>query len=223
MPPVTERFSSTIAQSRLHRNQSSSVSWNSQKTLRVDVDLKFDRPAALRRLGEPAAQIGGEIVTARRFDQQTQAMATAHQSKRRLSRTKHVHALHSVFIERRRTRQFARISGGVVLVGAGYHDRGEPAERRIAAALARCDLRRIERFAVLRDERAHHRMLGLMSLQQPQADAGIAPGAPLLKPRSASMTPTRLSIGKWWPLATSCVPITMSKRPAATSANSSRI
>src|SRR6266516_5000471 len=98
MPPVTERFSSTIAQSRLHRNQSSSVSWNSQKALRVDVDLELDRPAALRRLGEPAAQIGGEIVTARRFDQQAQAMAAAHQRKRCLGRTEHVHAFHPVFV-----------------------------------------------------------------------------------------------------------------------------
>ena len=40
-----------------------------------------------------------------------------------------------------------------------------------------------------------------------------ARGSPLARPRSASMTPTRLSIGKWWPLATSCVPMTMSKRP----------
>ena len=37
------------------------------------------------------------------------------------------------------------------------------------------------------------------------------------------MTPTRLSIGKWWPLATSCVPMTMSNLPAAMSANSSRM
>ena len=34
--------------------------------------------------------------------------------------------------------------------------------------------------------------------------------------------PTRLSFGKWWPLATSWVPITMSKRPCATSSSSWR-
>ena len=44
----------------------------------------------------------------------------------------------------------------------------------------------------------------------------------LARPRSASIMPTRLSFGKWCPLATSCVPMMRSKRPSATSASSSR-
>ena len=39
---------------------------------------------------------------------------------------------------------------------------------------------------------------------------------------SASSTPTSVSCGKLWPLATSCVPITMSTSPAATAASSLR-
>jgi len=54
----------------------------------------------------------------------------------------------------------------------------EPAERRIGAALARFDLGVIKGFAVGRDQRAHHRMLGLMRLQIAVTDTGIAAGAP---------------------------------------------
>ena len=51
------------------RTGESTVCLNSQKTLRVDVDLELDRAVPLRRLGEPAAQIGREIKIARRFDE----------------------------------------------------------------------------------------------------------------------------------------------------------
>ena len=79
--------------------------------------------------------------------------------------------------------------------------------------LAQLDLGVVERLAVLRDQRAHHRMLGLVGLQIAVAGAGFAAGAAdhlmqelegalggariaVGKPRSASTTPTRLSIGK---------------------------
>lgn len=41
----------------------------SQKALRIDVDFELDRAASLWRLGEHAAQIGGKVVIARRFEQ----------------------------------------------------------------------------------------------------------------------------------------------------------
>ena len=44
-------------------------------------------------------------------------------------------------------------------------------------AFAGRDLGVVERFAVLRDQRAHHRVFGLMGLQIAAADAGVAAGA----------------------------------------------
>src|SRR5215471_16183847 len=76
----------------------------SQKTLRVDVDLELDRAAFLWCLTEPAAQISGEVVIARRFEQQTKPMTAAHQSERCLGGTEHAHAMRRVLVERRGTR-----------------------------------------------------------------------------------------------------------------------
>ena len=98
-------------------------------------------------------------------------------------------------------------------VGAGDDEAREPAERRIVRAFAGGDLGVVERFAVLRDQRAHHRVLGLMGLQIAAADAGVAAGAAdhlmqhlegalggariaVVEPESASTMPTRLSFGK---------------------------
>ena len=103
-------------------------------------------------------------------------MAAAHQSERRLGGAEHAHWLRPILVERRRARQFPRVSRGGVLVGAGDDDRGEPAEWRVAALLARGDLGGIERLAILRDQGAHHRMIRLMRLEEPQADAGVTPG-----------------------------------------------
>ena len=64
-----------------------------------------------------------------------------------------------------------------MLVGAGDDDRGEAAERRIVVALADFYLGVVERFAILGDQGAHHRMLGLVGLQVAMAHAGIAAGA----------------------------------------------
>ena len=49
-----------------------------------------------------------------------------------------------------------------------------------------------------------------------------ARGSPLARPRSASTTPTSVMLGKLWPLATSCVPMTMSASPLAIASSSSR-
>ena len=58
----------------------------SQKALRVDIDFELDVALVLGRGGEPRAQIGGKIKAARRFDQQAEAMAPAHDCKRRFGR-----------------------------------------------------------------------------------------------------------------------------------------
>ena len=49
-----------------------------------------------------------------------------------------------------------------------------------------------------------------------------ARGSPCASPRSASTTPTSDRPGKLWPLATSCVPTTMSTSPRAIASSSAR-
>ena len=88
----------------------------------------------------------------------------------------------------------------------------------------------VECLAIRSHQRTDDGMLGLMSLQIAYSWALLTPGAAnhlmeelegafgragiaIRQPRSASMTPTRLSLGKWWPLATSWVPMMMSKPP----------
>src|SRR5262245_42200922 len=66
---------------------------SSQKTLRIDVDLEPHVALWLRRLGEPLAQIGGEIERARRLHQQAEAVAAAHQRERGLGRAEHAHRI----------------------------------------------------------------------------------------------------------------------------------
>ena len=62
-----------------------------------------------------------------------------------------------------------------MLVGAGDKQAREPSERRIVRSLARRDLGVVEGLAVLRDQRLHHRMLGLVGLQITDAAAFLAP------------------------------------------------
>src|SRR5207248_5987956 len=73
----------------------------------------------------------------------------------------------------RRRRDAARMCFGRVLVRAGDHQAGKSSEWRIVRLLSQCDFACIERLAVTGDQRAHHRMLGLVGLQ-------IADAAPLL-------------------------------------------
>src|SRR5207249_850116 len=49
-----------------------------KKTLRIDIDLELEAALGFRRGGEPFAQIGREVVVARRFDQQPEAITPAH-------------------------------------------------------------------------------------------------------------------------------------------------
>ena len=142
-----------------------------QKTLRIDVDIELDRALGLRRGGEPFAQISREIESARRFDQQAQAVTAAHQSKRRFGGAEHAHVVAAARRAPAPGRKF------VSCLSAPETTSREPSERRIMRLLAHLDLGGVERLAILRDQRAHHRMLGLMGLQIAAADAGIAAGA----------------------------------------------
>ncbi len=83
-------------------------------------------------------------------------------------------------------------------VGAGDDDRGEPAERRILRALAQLDLGVVERVAVLRDQRADHRMLGLVRLQIAVAGAGFAAGAAdhLMQELEGALGGARVAVGE---------------------------
>src|SRR5580704_17206527 len=145
----------------------------SQKTLRIDIDIELDRTVLLRRRREPLPQIGREIEIARRLDQQPEAMPAADQRERRFGGAEDAHLV----LGWRGAGESARMSLGGVLIGAGDDDRGEAAERRIVVALADFDLGGVERLAILRDQGAHHGMLGLVRLQIATADAGVAAGA----------------------------------------------
>src|SRR3569623_2683884 len=80
-----------------------------------------------------------------------------------------------MLIARREARKFACEALRIRPVRSRDDQRREPPERRISGALTRLDLAVVERLAVGRDQRLHHRMFGLMRLQ-------IADTAPLLPP-----------------------------------------
>src|SRR5262249_15694057 len=61
----------------------------SQKAVRVDVDVELDVTFGFCRARAPRAQIGGEIKSARRFDQKAKSVASAHDGKRCFRRTEH--------------------------------------------------------------------------------------------------------------------------------------
>ena len=87
---------------------------------------------------------------------------------------------------------------GFVLVAAGNDQRCEPPEGRIGAILARFDLLRIKRFAVAGNQRAHHRMLRLMRLQEAVAAPLFAPGAArdLMQQLECALGRARIAIGE---------------------------
>src|SRR5689334_13507333 len=60
-----------------------------EEALRVDVDVEPEGARALGCGGEPFPQIAGEIEAARRFYQQAEAVAAAHDGERGLRRTEH--------------------------------------------------------------------------------------------------------------------------------------
>ncbi len=65
-------------------------------------------------------------------------------------------------------------------------------------SLAPGDLGGIERLAVLRDQRPHHRMLGLVGLQKTVAYPGIAAGAAdhLMQELKGALGGARIAIGE---------------------------
>ncbi len=138
-----------------------------EKALRIDVDFELERAFGLGRVGHPLPQVSREVIGARRLHQNPETMAPAHHGERRLGGSEHAH----VVVDGRDRCDPARKSFGLVLVGARHQQAREPAERRIAGLLAHLDLGRVERVAVLRDQRAHHRMLGLVRLQEAVAAA----------------------------------------------------
>ena len=85
-----------------------------------------------------------------------------------------------------------------MLVGARNEQARQPAERRIAGLLAQLDLGGVERLAVLRDQRAHHRMLRLMRLQKADAAALLAAGAAdhLMQQLERALGGARIAVGK---------------------------
>src|SRR5262249_1247667 len=97
-----------------------------QEALGIAADLKLELTLRLRRRRKPLPQIGGKIERARRLDQEPEAIAAAHQGKRRLRRAKHTHGL----LARRRRREPARKAFGVVLVAARDDEARPPSERR---------------------------------------------------------------------------------------------
>ena len=114
-----------------------------------------------------------QIEVARRLHQNPETIAPAHHRERRFGGAEHAHAV----IERRRRGELARKAFGRVLVGARDDQAREPPERRIAGLLAQLDLGVIEGVAVAGDQRAHHRMLGLMRLQKALPLPRLAAGA----------------------------------------------
>ena len=100
-------------------------------------------------------------------------MAAAHHRDRRFGRTEHAHLL----VLRRQPDQRTAVAFRAVALGRADDEARQPPKRRIAGRLAQRDLARIERLAVAQDQRLHHRMLGLMRLQQSDAAALLAAGA----------------------------------------------
>ena len=173
-----------------------------------------------RRGGRPAGRGAGGV------DQQAQAVAAADDGQRRLGWAEHLDAAAGGARRATSRRSVASARVGAETTSAASRPKGG----RPPARARRSRARRRHRGA--RDDRPHHRMIGLEGLQRPRLFLPVRParpvtwlsswnvrsaarGSPLARPRSASTTPTSVSCGKLWPLATSCVPMTMSASPAA--------
>src|SRR5688572_25398523 len=93
---------------------------------------------------EPPAQMAGQVEGARRLPQKREPIAPADERERRYGRAEHAHGV----VERGRGRDLASVALRFMPVAAGYDERGEPSEGRIAALHARLDLLGIEGLAV---------------------------------------------------------------------------
>ena len=133
-------------------------------------------------------------------------------------------------------RQFARIDFGRLAIGARDDDRRQPPERRQAGVAARSRLlggrnarNRLTasragrdgpsaRSAARRGPAFRRGRRGPATWVRSWNVRSAARGSPSARPISASTTPTSVSCGKLWPLATICVPISRSNscsRPPA--------
>ena len=183
-----------------------------QKTLRIDVDIELDRAVLLRRRRQPFAQVGRQIESARRFDQQPQPVPAAHQRERRFGGAEHAHVVveksparrgrargHSLHCRscrgrRRRSRRAGRTAGNAR--PRARRSRRNRTPRGPARSAPASPDARAGGSADSRGRRRHRGRRG----RPPDASSwkvrSAARGSPLARPRSASMTPTRLSIGK---------------------------
>ncbi len=163
---------------------------HSQKALWIDVHRNAHAAAFFRTRRQHVAQKALQVRIAWRFDQQTKAIAPAHQSNRRFGGAKH-HDLSffrqaaerrdAVALRRRQGMRRARQGSRMRFRGGGVlrrnDDCGEPSKGRKASAFAKRDFLLVKTFGVAREQRRDHRMLLLIGLNEGAARPVAAPGA----------------------------------------------
>ncbi len=165
--------------------------------------------------------------------QQTEPMAPAHHREGRLRGAQLLHRSDGG----RRPGERAGVILGPISCRSRNDQRGEAAEGRHPGPFPFADLDLVEAFGIAGDERPDDGVVGREGLEDADAATERRParpvtcasswkvrsdalGSPEERPRSASTTPTSVSFGKVWPLATSCVPTMMSHSPRATASSS---
>ncbi len=160
----------------------------------IDVDLELEVALPFGRDREPSAQVVGEIEAARRLQQDAKPMAAAHDRQRGFGGAEHAHLVGA--------RRNGGEAAGIAFSGRplpGRHEQaGEPPERRIAGRFTQRDFARVERVAIGRHQCAHHRMIGLMSLEIADAVAGLAPGTAdhLVQQLEGALRSARIAVGQ---------------------------
>ena len=155
-------------------------------------------PAPSRAASAPSASMAADealhVGSRLALDQQAEAVAAADQRQRRLGRAEHG----DVGGLRRGAAQRARMALRLGPRRGADDDAGEPAEGRQRGALALGDLALVEGFGVARDDRLHHRMVGLVGLQQAAALLAGAPGAArhLAEQLEGALGGARVAIGE---------------------------
>src|SRR5450432_1812560 len=133
----------------------------SQEALRIDVDFELEVALGLRTGSQPFAQIVGQIDIAQRFHQYPKTIAALDHGERRFGGAQHLNSR----IDRRDRGEPARKTLRRRPIARGNNQARQPAERRIAGALAGLDLAGVKRLAVARHQRLHDGMFGLVGLQ----------------------------------------------------------
>ena len=100
-------------------------------------------------------------------------MTAAHHGDRRFGRAEHAHLLGLRRIRGKR----AAIGFRRVTLARAHDKTGKASERRIAGCFALLDFIPVESIAIAGDERAHHRMIRLMRLQEAYSAPFFAAGA----------------------------------------------